>query len=78
MLHPDSRIESESLTNRDEDTYSNKSYGSHKKRIYKNESHKGSMDTFDGEEKRDMSKEDLEVEGGKLEGCVPGDRGARS
>ncbi|KAL0271720.1 UNVERIFIED_CONTAM: hypothetical protein PYX00_008718 [Menopon gallinae] len=62
-FRPDSRIESESLTNRDEDTYSNKSYGSHKKRIYKNESHKGSMDTLDGEEKRDTSKEDLEVEG---------------
>lgn len=65
-IHPDNRIESDYLTHHDEDTYSNKSYGSHKKRGYKDESHKGSMDTLDGEEKRDASKEDLENEGGKI------------
>lgn len=44
---------------------SNKSYGSHKNRAFKDESHKGSMDSLDGEEKKDASKEDLEQEEGK-------------
>ena len=40
---------------------SNKSYGSHKNRSFKDESHKGSLDSLDdGEEKKDASKEDLE------------------
>lgn len=43
---------------------SNKSYGSHKNRAFKDESHKGSMDSLDGEEKKDASKEDLEPEEG--------------
>lgn len=45
---------------------SNKSYGSHKHRPCKDESHKGSMESLDGEEKKDLSKEDLEHEPGKL------------
>lgn len=45
--------------------YSNKSYGSHKNRAFKDESHKGSMDSLNGEEKKDASKEDLEQEEGK-------------
>lgn len=45
---------------------SNKSYGSHKNRAFKDESHKGSMDSLDGEEKKDASKEDLEQEEGKM------------
>lgn len=43
---------------------SNKSYGSHKNRAFKDESHKGSIDSLDGEEKKDASKEDLEQEEG--------------
>jgi len=43
---------------------SNKSYGSHKNRAFKDESHKGSMDSLNGEEKKDASKEDLEQEEG--------------
>lgn len=46
--------------------YSNKSYGSHKNRAFKDESHKGSTDSLDGEEKKDASKEDLEQEEGKI------------
>ena len=42
---------------------SNKSYGSHKNRSFKDESHKGSLDSLDGEEKKDASKEDLEEQG---------------
>lgn len=49
----------------DDDTISQKSYGSHKIRSYKDESHKGSADTIDGEEKKDASKEDLGLEEGK-------------
>lgn len=48
---------------------SNKSYGSHKNRAFKDESHKGSMDSLDGEEKKDASKEDLEQEEGKILKC---------
>ncbi|XP_044010866.1 sodium channel protein para isoform X12 [Aphidius gifuensis] len=48
--------------NHDDDTISNKSYGSHKNRGFKDESHKGSMDSLDGEEKKDASKEDLDQE----------------
>lgn len=44
---------------------SNKSYGSHKNRAFKDESHKGSMDSLNGEEKKDASKEDLEPEEGR-------------
>lgn len=44
---------------------SNKSYGSHKNRAFKDESHKGSMDSLNGEEKKDASKEDLEQEEGR-------------
>ncbi|KAK7790194.1 hypothetical protein R5R35_002964 [Gryllus longicercus] len=62
--HQDNRIDNEYLKNQpDEDTISNKSYGSHKNRPYNDLSHKGSADTLDGEEKRDASKEDLEQEG---------------
>lgn len=42
----------------DDDTASIKSYGSHKNRSFKDESHKGSAETLDGEEKRDVSKEE--------------------
>lgn len=45
---------------------SNKSYGSHKNRAFKDESHKGSMDSLNGEEKKDASKEDLEQEEGRM------------
>lgn len=48
----------------DDDTISQKSYGSHKNRPFKDESHKGSAETMDGEEKRDASKEDLGLEDG--------------
>lgn len=50
----------------DDDTASIKSYGSHDhtKRAYKNESHKGSAETLEGEEKRDVSKEDLGIDEG--------------
>ncbi|KAG5673890.1 hypothetical protein PVAND_003895 [Polypedilum vanderplanki] len=46
----------------DDDTASIKSYGSHKNRPFKDESHKGSAETIDGEEKRDVSKEDLGID----------------
>lgn len=48
----------------DDDTASIKSYGSHKNRPFKDESHKGSAETMDGEEKRDVSKEDLGIDEG--------------
>ncbi|XP_066904493.1 sodium channel protein para isoform X5 [Halyomorpha halys] len=61
--HQDNRIDSEYIRTRyDEDSISNKSYGSHKHRPNKDESHKGSMESLDGEEKKDLSKEDLEHE----------------
>lgn len=50
----------------DDDTASIKSYGSHKNRMFKDESHKGSAETLDGEEKRDASKEErMNMERGK-------------
>lgn len=52
------------LTLQDDDTISQKSYGSHKIRSFKDESHKGSADTIDGEEKKDASKEELGLEEG--------------
>lgn len=39
------------------------SYGSHKNRSFKDESHKGSLDSLNGEEKKDASKEDLDEDG---------------
>lgn len=53
-----------SWTLQDDDTISQKSYGSHKIRSFKDESHKGSADTIDGEEKKDASKEELGLEEG--------------
>lgn len=51
----------------DDDTESLKSYGSHKNRVFKDESHKGSAETMDGEEKRDVSKEErMDHEGGNV------------
>ncbi|XP_052563393.1 sodium channel protein para isoform X36 [Culex pipiens pallens] len=47
---------------KDDDTASIKSYGSHKNRPFKDESHKGSAETLEGEEKRDASKEDLGID----------------
>nr|QRG33296.1 paralytic [Schistocerca americana] len=62
--HQDNRIENEYYKQRlEEDVISNKSYGSHKNRPFKDDSHKGSAETLDGEEKKDISKEDLEDEG---------------
>lgn len=50
----------------DDDTASMKSYGSHKNRMFKDESHKGSAETLDGEEKRHLSHEDrLDMDGGR-------------
>ncbi|XP_059479446.1 sodium channel protein para isoform X5 [Neocloeon triangulifer] len=54
-----------SVIHRDDDALSTKSYGSHKNHPYRNDSHKGSVETIededtDGEEKRDASKEDLD------------------
>ncbi|GFG40089.1 hypothetical protein Cfor_10976, partial [Coptotermes formosanus] len=62
--HKDNRIESDYMHNRpEEDTLSTNTYGSHKNRPFKDESHKGSAETMDGEEKKDASKEDLDQEG---------------
>ncbi|XP_037971766.2 sodium channel protein para isoform X12 [Plutella xylostella] len=76
--HRDNRLECElnhhGYPLQDDDTISQKSYGSHKIRSFKDESHKGSADTIDGEEKKDASKEELgleeeiEEEEDKLEG----------
>lgn len=56
----------ETLCNLDEDVMSTISYGSHKHRPFKDESHKGSANTLDDEEeKRDASKEELGIEDGK-------------
>nr|XP_043065875.1 sodium channel protein para isoform X45 [Drosophila bipectinata] len=63
----------------DDDTASINSYGSHKNRPFKDESHKGSAETMEGEEKRDASKEDLgldeelDEEGECEEGPLDGD-----
>lgn len=47
--------------------FSTKSYGSHIHRSYKNESHKGSYEgNVDGEEKKDISKEDVGYELGTV------------
>lgn len=50
---------------------SNNSYGSHIHRSYKNESHKGSyednINILHGEEKKDISKEDVGHEIGKFQ-----------
>lgn len=48
-----------------DDVLSVKSYGSHLNRPFKDESHKGSAETMEGEEKRDISKEDLGLDDGK-------------
>ncbi|XP_076763443.1 sodium voltage-gated channel paralytic isoform X27 [Xylocopa sonorina] len=71
--HRDYRLDNDYINQNEDDTISNKSYGSHKNRAFKDESHKGSMDSLDGEEKKDASKEDLEQEedlgeGGEEEG----------
>lgn len=68
--HPDNRLVHElnhrGMSLQDDDTASMKSYGSHKNRMFKDESHKGSAETLDGEEKRDVSKEErMDLEGGK-------------
>lgn len=64
-VHPDNRLDSDYLTHHDDDTYSNISYGSHRKRIYKEESHKGSVDTLEEDKKRDDSKEEMDDEIGE-------------
>ncbi|XP_055382360.1 sodium channel protein para isoform X10 [Condylostylus longicornis] len=81
--HQDNRLEHElnhrGLSLQDDDTASINSYGSHKNRPFKDESHKGSAETMDGEEKRDVSKEDLgldeecDEEGEGEEGALDGD-----
>lgn len=66
-IHSDNKLEHE-INHRgidDDETLSIKSYGSHKNRPFKDESHKGSAETIEGEEKRDASKEDLGVDEGK-------------
>ncbi|XP_065366011.1 sodium channel protein para isoform X2 [Calliphora vicina] len=82
--HQDNRLEHElnhrGLSIQDDDTASINSYGSHKNRPFKDESHKGSAETIEGEEKRDASKEDLgldeeldeegELEEGQLDGDI--------
>lgn len=65
--HPDNKLvlELNDLALQDDDTASIKSYGSHKNRMFQDESHKGSAETLDGEEKRDASKEErMDMEGG--------------
>lgn len=60
--HHDNRLVNElnhrGMSLQDDDTASIKSYGSHINRMFKDESHKGSAETLDGEEKRDVSKEE--------------------
>ncbi|KAL0821039.1 hypothetical protein ABMA28_005677 [Loxostege sticticalis] len=80
--HRDNRLDCElnhhGYPIQDDDTISQKSYGSHKIRSFKDESHKGSADTIDGEEKKDASKEELgleeelieEEDDGKLDGSL--------
>ncbi|XP_053974046.1 sodium channel protein para isoform X19 [Hylaeus volcanicus] len=63
------RMDHDYINQNEDDTISNKSYGSHKNRVFKDESHKGSMDSLDGEEKKDASKEDLEQEEDLEEGA---------
>ncbi|XP_014251562.1 sodium channel protein para isoform X9 [Cimex lectularius] len=80
--HQDNRLDSDYIRNHyDDDSISNKSYGSHKHRPCKDESHKGSMESLDDqEEKKDLSKEDLEpdiveediiIEGGTEDVVLP-------
>ncbi|XP_012272837.1 sodium channel protein para isoform X4 [Orussus abietinus] len=71
--HRDNRIEHEYINHHEEDTISNKSYGSHKNRPFKDESHKGSTDSLNEEEKKDASKEDFEAEDLEDE-CEEGER----
>lgn len=59
--YSDNRIENEYYSQHEDDRESTVSYGSHRKRGYKEDSHKGSLETFDGEEKKDASKEDFEM-----------------
>jgi len=56
--YTDNRIESEYYSTNDDDKESTVSYGSHRKRGYKEDSHRGSLETFD-DEKKDASKEDF-------------------
>jgi hypothetical protein len=66
--HQDNRLDElnhRGMSLQDDDTASIKSYGSHKNRPFKDESHKGSAETMDGEEKRDVSKEDLGIDEGE-------------
>ncbi|XP_076380130.1 sodium voltage-gated channel paralytic isoform X4 [Megalopta genalis] len=58
--HRDYRLDHDYINQNEDDTISIKSYGSHKNMAFKDESHKSSMDSFDGEEKKDASKEDLD------------------
>nr|XP_031845024.1 sodium channel protein para isoform X22 [Nomia melanderi] len=60
--HRDYRLDHDYINQNEDDTISIKSYGSHKNMAFKDESHKSSMDSLDGEEKKDASKEDLEQE----------------
>lgn len=66
--HQDNKLDHElnhrGVSLQDDDTASIKSYGSHKNRPFKDESHKGSAETMEGEEKRDASKEDLGIDEG--------------
>jgi voltage-gated sodium channel type II alpha len=67
--HQDNRLDElnhRGMSLQDDDTASIKSYGSHKNRPFKDESHKGSAETMDGEEKRDVSKEDLGIDEGEM------------
>ncbi|XP_068993505.1 sodium voltage-gated channel paralytic isoform X2 [Neodiprion pinetum] len=73
--HHDNRMEHEYLNHHEEDTISHKSYGSHNNRPFKDESHKGSVDSLDGEEKKDASKEDLDQEGSLLDLEEDGEEG---
>lgn len=68
IAHQDNRLEHElrGLSLQDDDTASLKSYGSHLNRPFKDESHKGSAETMEGEEKRDVSKEDLGLDEGEF------------
>ncbi|XP_055621144.1 sodium channel protein para isoform X24 [Toxorhynchites rutilus septentrionalis] len=66
VIGQDNKLEHElnhrGMSLQDDDTASIKSYGSHKNRPFKDESHKGSAETMEGEEKRDVSKEDLGID----------------
>ena len=71
--HQDNRLDElnhRGMSLQDDDTASIKSYGSHKNRPFKDESHKGSAETMDGEEKRDVSKEDLGIDEGEMTDLV--------